>query len=190
MKCYDVYENKDLKIMMIEFCNGGTLADQLVKRRIPEKEAIDIIKQLLCGISEMHKKGIIHRDLKAENIMFHNGILKIVDLGFSKAFSQDPEFVDVGTVLGTIITMAPEVMKRRPYGLKADIWSIGIILYEIIYGRLPYEPLKAPQMYDQIMQKDIFPNGGKIGGIKPSEPVLDLMKKILVKEQEYRLTWN
>ena len=76
--------------------------------------------------------------------MFHNGILKIVDLGFSKAISRDPETIAVGTTLGTIITMAPEIMKRKPYGLKADIWSVGIILYEIIYGRLPYEPLRAP----------------------------------------------
>jgi serine/threonine protein kinase len=80
--------------------------------------------------------------------------------------------------------MAPEVMKRKPYGLKADIWSIGIILYEIIYGRCPYQPLKAPEMYDQIMSTDIFPNGGKISGIKPSEQVLDLMKKILVIDQK------
>ena len=76
----------------------------------------------------MHKHNIIHRDLKTQNIMFHNQILKIVDLGFSKALPSG-DGVEYGTTLGTIITMAPEVMKKQKYGLKADIWSIGIILY-------------------------------------------------------------
>lgn len=86
--------------------------------------------------------------------------------------------------------MAPEVMKRQKYGLKADIWSIGIILYEMIYGKIPYEPMRAPDMYEQIINKNIFPNGGKIGGVKPSDRVLDFMKKILVIEQKYRMNWK
>ena len=62
--------------------------------------------------------------------MFHNGVLKIVDLGFSKALpTVEIESIDYGTTLGTIVTMAPEVMKKEKYGLKADIWSIGVILY-------------------------------------------------------------
>ena len=58
--------------------------------------------------------------------------------------------------------MAPEVMKKQQYGLKADIWSIGIILYEIFYGISPYEPMRAFEMYEQIIAKNIFPNNGKI----------------------------
>lgn len=75
----------------------------------------------------MHEKNIIHRDLKADNIMSHNGIYKIVDLGFAKLVPKDSETYN--TTLGTIITMAPEVMRKQKYGLKADIWSIGIIFY-------------------------------------------------------------
>lgn len=123
--------------------------------------------------------------------MFHNGILKIVDLGFSKVLpSTNNESIDYGTTLGTIITMAPEVMKRQKYGLKADIWSIGIIMYEMIYGKIPYEPMRAPDMYEQIISKNIFPNGGKIGGIKPSDKLLDFMKKVLVIDQKYRMNWK
>ena len=91
--------------------------------------------------------------------MFHNGVLKIVDLGFSKVLPiAEGEEVAFGTVLGTIITMAPEVMRKKKYGLKADIWSIGIIIYELTYGVLPYEPMKAVDMYEQILSKDIFAN--------------------------------
>ena len=79
--------------MMVEYCNGGTLTKLLLNRqeKFTEKEAVDIIKQIIFGIAviflfmqEMHKNNIIHRDLKTQNIMFHNGVLKIVDLGFSK----------------------------------------------------------------------------------------------------------
>lgn len=137
MKLYDVYQNKWLKIMVIEYCNMGTLSEEILRRnRIPQKEAIEVIKQIILGVAEMHKQNIIHRDLKTDNIMCHNGIYKIVDLGFAKMLPANSDIF--GTVLGTIITMAPEVMRREKYGLKADIWSIGVILYEMIYGRLPY----------------------------------------------------
>lgn len=85
----------------------------------------------------MHRLNIIHRDLKSENIMCHNGIYKIVDLGFAKMLPSNSDVYN-GTVLGTIITMAPEVMRREKYGVKADIWSLGVILYEMVYGILPY----------------------------------------------------
>ena len=148
MKLYDVYQNKWLKIMVMEFCNGGTLSEEITSRnRIPERQAIDILKQIIIGIAViylliqgMHEKNIVHRDLKTDNIMSHNGVYKIVDLGFAKMIPNEEMY---GTVLGTIITMAPEVMKKEKYGLKADIWSIGVIFYEMIYGRLPYEPMKS-----------------------------------------------
>lgn len=81
-------------------------------------------------------------------------------------------------------------MKKERYGLKADIWSIGIVFYEMIYGKLPYEPMKSIQMYEQIMKKDIFPDGGKINGIRPSKEVLDALKKILTVDHHKRLGWE
>ena len=71
--------------MVIEFCNKGTLQDEIDnKSRIPEKEAILILKQIINGIKELHQHKIVHRDLKAENILIHNGVYKIADFGFSK----------------------------------------------------------------------------------------------------------
>lgn len=112
MKLYDVYQNKWLKIMVMEFCNGGTLSEEITTRnRIPERQAIDILKQIIIGIAViylliqgMHEKNIVHRDLKTDNIMSHNGVYKIVDLGFAKMIPNEEMY---GTVLGTIITMAP-----------------------------------------------------------------------------------
>lgn len=117
IKCFDIYENKSLKIMVIEYCNGGTLQQEIRnKHRIPEKQAILILKQIINGIAELHSHRIVHRDLKPDNILSHNGVYKIADFGFSKEI--DP-VAEVGmTTLGTVTTMAPEVLKKKPYGLK------------------------------------------------------------------------
>ena len=81
-------------------------------------------------------------------------------------------------------------MRKQKYGLKADIWSIGIIFYEMVYGRIPYEPMKAPEMFEQILQKNIFPNEGFVNGYKPTAPVLKLMKKMLAIDHKSRLDWE
>jgi serine/threonine-protein kinase ULK/ATG1 len=78
----------------------------------------------------MHRNGIIHRDLKPDNILIHNGVFKIADLGFSKEISK--EEITNHTCLGTKATMAPEVVNGEPYGLKADIWSIGVIFFMMV----------------------------------------------------------
>ena len=119
--------------------------------------------------------------------MIHNGIVKIIDLGSSKLLSGDGL---TKTPLGTITTMAPEVIIKEKYGLKADIWSIGIIFYEMLYGTVPYRPAKPNEVYQSILSKDIFPNGGKIRGIQPSARAIDFMKQIFVVEQAKRIDWR
>ena len=119
--------------------------------------------------------------------MIHNGIIKIIDLGFSKLLTGDGL---TKTPLGTITTMAPEVIIKERYGLKADIWSIGVIFYEMLYGTLPYRPAKPMEVYNNITKKDIFPNGGKIRGTLPSPLAIDFMKKIFVIDQVKRIDWK
>ena len=96
--------------------------------------------------------------------MSHNGTYKIIDFGFSKKLEISQENLEIKhTSLGTITTMAPEVMGRKPYGLKvyfflskADIWSIGIIFFQMIYGQYPYDSTTAAAMYREIQAKKLF----------------------------------
>ena len=120
LKLYDVYSNKDLKVMIMEYCNGKTLQQEINEKvTLEEAEAMMISKHIINGLMEMHKHKIVHRDLKAENIMSHNGIYKIIDFGFSKKLAITQEGNEVkGTSLGTITTMAPEIMNHKPYGVK------------------------------------------------------------------------
>ena len=83
-----------------------------------------------------NKHNILHRDLKLANILKSNGYLKIADFGFSRLLNHDEELAS--TMLGSPLNMAPEVLNGNDYGNKADIWSIGTVFYELLYGRPPY----------------------------------------------------
>ena len=93
------------------------------------------LKQILNGFKGLHEQSVMHRDFKLANILLHDRICKIADLGFAKMMKETDL---TQTVLGTGLTMAPEVLKGMPYGLKADIWSIGVVFYQLLTGKYPY----------------------------------------------------
>lgn len=78
----------------------------------------------------------MHRDFKLANVLLHNGICKIADLGFAKQMQTGRSLTT--TILGTSLTMAPEILNEKPYGMEADLWSIGVVYFQMIYGKYPY----------------------------------------------------
>ena len=78
----------------------------------------------------------MHRDIKPENILIHNGVLKVADFGFCKPLEHQDGMAD--TMLGSPIYMAPEVLKGEPYTMKADVWSLGVVLYRMVFGFCPF----------------------------------------------------
>lgn len=100
----------------------------------------------------------MHRDFKAANILFHDGICKIADLGFAKQMrlSQLEKGRNMAhTVLGTSLTMAPEVLEEKPYTFSADIWSIGVVYYQMLYGKMPYKGNTDYEIFNNIKTKTI-----------------------------------
>jgi serine/threonine protein kinase len=124
--------------LIYEYCNGGTLTQILEKRRfLKEAEALKIFAQMVEAFKVLVKENILHRDLKPSNILFHDGVLKLADFGFCKELLKENDMTQ--TMVGSPIYMAPEVLKGQTYNCKADIWSMGVVLYEMLFGVCPYE---------------------------------------------------
>lgn len=98
---------------------------------------MDIFLQILNGLKTLFEEKVLHRDLKPGNILFHNNEIKVADFGFCKALNSESDLTQ--TMLGSPLYMAPEVLKGETYSIKADIWSLGVCLYEMIFGVCPYE---------------------------------------------------
>jgi serine/threonine-protein kinase ULK/ATG1 len=109
-----------------EYCNGGTLEKMLKQEgRLQEGRAMGYFRQLVEAFKVLNRYNIMHRDLKPDNILFHNGVLKLGDFGFCKSLGGDM----ASTMLGSPIYMAPEVLKGEIYTNKADTWSLGVVLF-------------------------------------------------------------
>jgi serine/threonine protein kinase len=121
---------------------GKDLFDYIAKRnyKLPEERAKAIIYQIMLGVRYLHSFGIVHRDLKLENIMMtesnDHGQPKIVDFGLSKIIGPSETATEP---FGTLGYVAPEVLKKSPYSFSCDIWSLGCILYALLSGSLPFD---------------------------------------------------
>lgn len=109
------------------------------RKKFKEEEAFEIMRQLLSGFNELVREKIIHRDLKPANILVNEGIYKIGDFGFAKYVDNFGSQM-LKSCVGSPIYMAPQILERTQYTTKCDIWSLGIIFYEMIHG---YPPWKA-----------------------------------------------
>lgn len=104
----------------------------LAQNHLSESRALKFFKQILDAFRVLIKHNIMHRDLKPSNILLHDGIVKIADFGFCKTLKTGQDMTQ--TMLGSPIYMAPEVLKGMDYCIKADIWSLGVVLFEMLFG--------------------------------------------------------
>ena len=138
MKCHEVIKETSKCYIITEFCNGGDLSGFLKKKgKVSESETKKILKDIVNGYIEISQKGFFHRDLKLANVLLNNGEAKIADFGFAKkCFSSSmKERYNVGSPL----YMPPESLKNNIYSSKSDIWSIGIMAYEMLHGDTPWQ---------------------------------------------------
>jgi serine/threonine protein kinase len=140
---YDVGPN----YLVMELVEGPTLADRIKKGQIPLEEAIAIARQIAEGLAVAHDEGIVHRDLKPANIKIKpDGTVKILDFGLAKP-SPDREgsddstvtLTETGTIMGTAPYMSPEQARGEEVDKRADIWAFGVVLYEMLTGRRPFQ---------------------------------------------------
>jgi serine/threonine-protein kinase len=137
---YSFIVHEGTTIMVMEFVDGETL-EKMIRRRgpIPSQEAIPLFKQALLGIGYAHRMGIIHRDLKPSNLMLsRNGMVKVMDFGIAKMMGTRG-MTRTGTQMGTAFYMSPEQVLNKAVDIRSDIYSLGITLYEMLTGHVPFE---------------------------------------------------
>ena len=135
----------------MEYCKDGDLKKYLKKKEregLPEAEVVMIMKQIIKGYQQLAKNNTIHRDLKPANILISNNLFKICDFGFSKVI-KDPTVANK-TCVGSPIYMAPQILDKKDYSAKCDIWSLGIIMYELIHGTVPWTAKSERELLTKI----------------------------------------
>jgi hypothetical protein len=191
VRLLDHIENLDYIFIVTEYIEGGTLGQYLKKNNFnfTEQQAANMIYQIASGIKYLHNYGIVHRDLKPDNIMItepnEKGILKIMDFGLSKIVSSQEKMIDG---YGTLSYVAPEVLLRAPYNKEVDIWSLGIILYYILCGHLPFKGRKEVIIAEKIVSDDLEFDEDEWEN--RTKKVKDLISSCLKKEPEERITIN
>ncbi|WP_176392028.1 protein kinase domain-containing protein [Marininema halotolerans] len=140
---YDVGREDHIHYMVMEYMNGASLMDVIEQRgSLPPEEAISIISQVCSGLSHAHEQGIIHRDIKPHNIMQRNGQYKLGDFGISR-LNGATSITQTGFVMGSVHYFSPEQARGRDIGYQSDIYSLGVVLFYLVTGELPFQGEEA-----------------------------------------------
>jgi len=148
---YEIGETDDGETFLaMAFCEGETLRSRLSQGPLDPQEALDIAVQVADGLAAAHSRGIIHRDIHPGNVLIAAGLVKLVDFGLAQLTDQTP-LTQEGLGVGTIAYAAPEQLCGEEIGPQADLWSLGIVLYEAIVGRLPFRGSSLPALIFSIL---------------------------------------
>jgi len=165
---YSLDEHEGTLYLAMELVEGPTLEETLKRGALPVEDALRLALQIAEALEAAHSKGVIHRDLKPANVMVTNdGIVKVLDFGLAKAFSRDPSESDLaqspalsvamtqqGLVLGTAGYMSPEQASGQPTDQRADIWSFGVVLYEMLTGLPLFSGESVPHILADVLKSE------------------------------------
>ena len=151
---YYAFQNKEYLFIILDYLPGGDLRYHLSKRKkFSEKEIKFLTSNLILSLEYLHNKNIIHRDVKPENLVFDlNGYLHLTDLGISCEFIKGKKLFNSS---GTLSYMAPEVLLRKNHNFSVDFYALGIIIYELIFGKRPFNGKNKNEIKENIISKEI-----------------------------------
>ena len=167
---YEIDEVDGLHFIAMEFIEGETLRRHMARYRMNVREVLEVALQVAGALAEAHQAGIIHRDIKPENIMLRpSGLVKVLDFGLAKLVDQqtpttDTEAptiarvdTDAGTVMGTVNYMSPEQARGRTVDARSDLFSVGVVIYEMAAGRVPFDGESASDIIASLLKSEPSP---------------------------------
>src|SRR6266566_3468240 len=194
---YEIGEDHAIHYIASELIEGERLRDRLARGRMGLNEAVDVAIQVASALVAAHEAGIVHRDIKPENIMLRpDGYVKVFDFGIAKlgerevpaTVSKDEALLlvetNLGSVLGTVRYMSPEQAYGTPIDKRTDIWSLGVVLYEMVAGHAPFTGETAKEAMHSILEKEPPPLGNYIKRV-PAE-LQQIVSKALRKDRGER----
>ncbi|XP_026414313.1 serine/threonine-protein kinase ATG1c-like isoform X1 [Papaver somniferum] len=190
IRLHDIIEVQGRIHLILEYCKGGDLSMHILRKgKVAEATAKHFMQQLAAGLQILRQNNVIHRDLKPQNLLLttndDQAVLKIADFGFAR--SLQPRGL-AETLCGSPLYMAPEIMQFQKYDAKADLWSVGVILYQLVIGKTPFTGNNQIQLLQNIMKsKELqFPPDTK----ELSSDLTDLCRKLLRRDPVERLTFE
>jgi serine/threonine protein kinase/TolB-like protein/Flp pilus assembly protein TadD len=184
--------------IVMEYVEGVTLRERIAERRMNVSEAIDAAIQVASALSAAHIAGIVHRDIKPENIMLRrDGYVKILDFGLAKLTEEESGPLDSegetrarefktlpGMVMGTVAYMSPEQARGLPVDARTDVWSLGVVLYEMLAGHQPFDGATPTDVIISIAGREPEP----LANCAPEVPIQseEIVNKALAKDREER----
>jgi len=190
LKLYKVIRSRHHINMIIEYCDSGDLHQYLSKLKtkiLSEDACSDILCQISMGLQHLRQHKYIHRDLKPQNILLHsngNGryILKIADFGFTRELDHNNM---AETICGSPLYMAPEVLHSQSYDERADLWSIGVLMYQMLFGNYPIEATNTIELVKKIKLFQL-----RLPHQQFSPQCIDLLERLLVKDPKHRIGFD
>src|SRR5947209_8022645 len=193
---HEIGESEGRRFIVTEFVEGRTLRERLAEGRFALDEALDVCAQVAGALAKAHASGIVHRDIKPENVMVdEEGHVKVLDFGIAKQLAhargvdtEAPTSAQVNTasgiVLGTSTYMSPEQLRGQELDARTDIWSLGVMLYEMLAGRAPFEAQTYGDLIVAILHGEPSPLSDF--GVESSEELDGVVLRALAKEKDAR----
>ena len=173
---YDIGEEGGTDFIVMEYVDGELLSSRVAKGPLPVREVVEIGLQVADALDEAHARGIVHRDIKSANLMrTDRGLVKVLDFGLAKFLSGTPatdltrvQMTMAGVVVGTVSYMAPEQALGKAVDHRADLFSLGIVLFELVTGRMPFEGTSPTEIIDHILHQTPPPPSSYAAGVPPA----------------------
>ena len=189
IKFIDAYENIDYIYIFMEYCPGGTLYTFIKKRNfsIDEKLAANILYKVFLAVYYFHSYGIAHRDLKPENVLMtsekDDADIRILDFGLGKIIGPNEKCSEP---YGTLVYCAPEIIQNKPYTKIVDSWSLGIITYILLFGKIPFYHEEKPLLKHMIVERQPTYKGKGLPHV--SEESINFVQNLLNKDPNKRMS--